>query len=72
MCGFCLSVRSLNPTHVRIYGSVCSYLHALRESKHCLRYIVSNITERKHSLSPLPLFPPQPFELKLLLEMQSD
>lgn len=59
MCGFCVGARSLIPTRVRIYGSVCSYLHALKESEHCLWCILSNITERKHSLSPLA-FPPSP------------
>lgn len=60
MCGFCVGVRLLIPMSVHIYGSMCSYLHALRESEYCLWGILSNITERKHSLSPLPLFPPGP------------
>lgn len=58
MCGFCVGVCSLIPTCVRIYGSVCSYLHVLRESEHCLWCILSNIAERKHSLSPPCLFFP--------------
>lgn len=58
MCGFCVGARSLIPTCVHIYVAACSCLHALRESEYCLWCILSNITERKHSLSPLPLFPP--------------
>lgn len=71
MCGFCVGVRLLIPTSVHIYGSMCSDLHALRESEYCLWGIFSNITERKHSVSPLPLFP-RPFELKPLLKTQSE
>lgn len=66
MCCFCVSVRSLIPTCVHLYGSVCSYLRALRESEYCLWCILSNITERKLS-SPPCLFSPRPFELKPLL-----
>lgn len=58
MCSLCVGVRSLIPTCVRIYVAVCSCLHALKESEYCPWCILSNITERKHSLSPLPLFPP--------------
>lgn len=71
MSGFCVGVSSIIPICVRIYRSLCSSLHALRESEYCLWCILSNIIKRKQPL-PLASFSPGPFELKPLLEMQSD
>lgn len=44
-------------------GLCVPILHALGESQYCLRCILSNITERKHSVSLFASFAPSPLNL---------